>query len=110
MSVICCISQSTYWILHFILLNHCCSVFVFKTFGNITNQLVGFTCQFPSLKVIDFLHLLEKQNTFHFTAFSIFFLSTTFSEYLEIRSESYCTDHQTANTIQLFVAKNGKGS
>ena len=59
-----------------------------------------------------FLGLLEKQNALHlpifstfFSIFSIFFFfPTTFPEYWGIWSKKYFTDHQTADTIQLFVA------
>ena len=54
------------------------------------------------------LRSLQKQNVLHFTVFSIFFFSTTFVYWLlnisEFRAKEYFTDHQSVNTIQLFVA------
>ena len=55
------------------------------------------------IKSCTLLRLLEKQNALHLPVFSIFF-STTFRKYRENRSQNYFTDHQTDNTIQLFVA------
>ena len=53
----------------------------------------------------ELVRLLERQNALHLPVFSIFFY-TTFPEYWKIWSKKkYFTDHQTANTSQIFVAK-----
>ena len=52
---------------------------------------------------IQLLRLLKRKSTFHWPDFPIFFFTTTFLEYREIRSKKYFTDHRTANKIQLLV-------
>ena len=49
------------------------------------------------------------QNAFHLLVFSII-LSVTFLKYGEFGAVQYFTDHQTANTIHLFVAIKGNFS
>ena len=53
--------------------------------------------------------MLEKLNALHLLVFDIF-LSTAFPEYQRICSKKYFTDHQTAKSIQLFVAIKGNFS
>ena len=49
-------------------------------------------------------YICLKNTTFTIAFFSSFLFTATFPEYREIRSKKKITDHQTANTIQLFVA------
>ena len=60
--------------------------------------------------VFTFFVFTWKATRLHLPVFSIFPFSTTFPEYWGIRKKKCFTDHQTAITVQLFVAIKGNFS